>query len=57
MKWEAQYDEWLDEQDEVKIGTLTYSPSWVLKRCDPIAYRVGYDDFIDFMGWYEGEEE
>lgn len=43
-----QYDEMLDEcSDEVVIGNLTFSPSNVLKECDPIAYREGYQDYIN----------
>jgi hypothetical protein len=56
MQYENEYNEWLDEQGPVIIGTLEYNPSWVLMRCDPVAYRVGYDDFCDMMGWYEEEE-
>jgi len=43
------YDEWLDDIDgDVKIGTLTYSASYVLKNVDEIAYNCGYNDYIDF---------
>lgn len=50
---EHMFDELLDECNPVvKIGTLEYSPSWVLKRVDPIAYRVGLSDY-----WSEMEEE
>ena len=41
------YDDWLDELDEVRIGSLTYRASEVLKRVDPIAYRCGYSDWLD----------
>ena len=44
MKYENEYNEWLDEEGPVTICTLSYSRSWVLMRCDAIAYRVGYDD-------------
>ena len=56
MKYENEYNEMLDELGPVMIGTLEYSASWVLMRCDPVAYRVGYDDFCDTLGWYEEEE-
>lgn len=46
--WE-QYKEWLDEQEEITIGYLTYSVSQVLEAVDPIAFRVGFNDYIDFM--------
>ena len=42
------YDDLLDETaGEVRIGGLTYSASVVLKAVDPIAYRVGYSDWLD----------
>lgn len=42
------YDEILDDLNpEVKIGTLTYSPSQVLKNVDEIAYNCGYNDYIN----------
>ena len=46
---EEQYDELLDEQGDIKIGLLTYSPSDVLKAVDPIAYRVGLADYESFL--------
>lgn len=47
-----QYDTMLDEcHDEVRIGTLTYSPSATLKAVDPTAYRCG------FVDWLDGERE
>ena len=47
---ENMFDEMLDECNPVvKIGTLEYSPSWVLKRVDPIAYRVGLSDYCSEM--------
>jgi len=41
------YDEMLDEQGTIKIGNLEYYPSYVLEKVDPIAYRVGFSDFLD----------
>jgi hypothetical protein len=42
------YDEWLDEvSGDVKIGSLTYSASAVLKAVDEIAYNCGYSDYVD----------
>lgn len=47
---EEMYDEWLDEICEpVRIGSLEYSPSVVLERVDPIAYRCGYSDFLCYL--------
>ena len=41
------YDDSLDEMGDIEIGCLSYRPSEVLKRVDPIAYRCGYDDWLD----------
>jgi len=35
------YDEMLDEQGTIKIGSLKFYPSFILQKCDPIAYNVG----------------
>ena len=44
------YDEHLDDcMEMVKIGTLEYSPSSVLKAVDPIAYRCDVNDWLDYM--------
>lgn len=43
-----QFDEMLDECYEVvKIGYLTFYPSQILKECDPIAYQIGVQEYID----------
>lgn len=43
------YDDWIDEvHGEVAIGELTFNPSRILRELDPIAYRTGFCDFIDF---------
>lgn len=43
-----EYDEMIDETSpEVKIGSLTYSPSQVLKNTDEVAYGCGYNDYFD----------
>jgi hypothetical protein len=42
------YDEMLDDCCElVRIGSLTYDPSHVLKNVDPTAYRCGFSDWLD----------
>ena len=44
------YDEMLDETNPVVvIGGLTYLPSQVLREVDPIAYRVGFADYLDYV--------
>lgn len=43
---ESEYDDWLDLIfAEVNIGSLTFSPSEVMKALDPIAYRCGKSDY------------
>jgi hypothetical protein len=50
LEIEEQFDEMLDETNElIKIGTLTYLPSQVLKNVDPIAYRIGLSEFEDYL--------
>lgn len=49
---EEQYDEMLDEQGDIHIGSLTYSPSQVLKEVDPIAYRCGFSDVQEYETRY-----
>jgi len=39
----------LDERGEVTIGNLTFYPSQILKQCDPIAYRITVNEYIDNM--------
>jgi hypothetical protein len=43
------YDNDLDEQGDICIGYLKYSPSRVLKEIDEIAYRCGFNDFMDSL--------
>ena len=58
LELEEAFDEMLDECNEtIKIGTLTYLPSQVLKNTDPIAYRIGKYEFADFMLTDDDEEE
>ena len=43
-------DDLIDEEnEEVSIGSLTYSPSQVLKNVDPIAYRCYISDMADYF--------
>lgn len=44
------YDDMLDEcNDELTIGRLAFAPSKVLKECDPVAYDVGFDEYVDSL--------
>lgn len=58
--YDQMYDDFLNETSpEIKIGYLTFSPSRVLRELDPIAYRCGFSDWLDFEGLtdeYEGIE-
>lgn len=45
---EELYKDFIDETTEpVKIWGMEYSPSQVLQDVDPIAYRVGFNDWLD----------
>lgn len=47
---ERMHDEMLDECCEpVRIGSLTYDPSQVLKSVDPIAYRESMHNYADCL--------
>lgn len=44
------YDEFLNEFcPVVEIGALKYDASEVLKAVDPIAYRIGMQEYLDFL--------
>ena len=41
-----EFSDWIDSiYPEVNIGSLTFSPSDVMKELDPIAYRCGKSDY------------
>lgn len=46
---EESFDDALDQQGDIKIGSLTFSPSKVLRLCDPIAYNIGLDEYADHI--------
>lgn len=42
------YDELLDElHSPIIVGGIEFEPSRVLKELDPIAYRCGFNDWLD----------
>ena len=45
--YEDQYCEAIDEGGPVRIGSLEYTASYVLREIDPIAYRCGLNDYVD----------
>lgn len=52
------FDEYLDECfEEIHIGSLTYTPSHVLKKTDPIAYRCMLSDYENCLGYRMGSDE
>ena len=45
---EERFDEFLDENiEEVRIGTLTFSPSRVLKAVSPTDYGIALSEYLD----------
>ena len=43
------YNESLDESGYVVVGGLSFLPSRVLEEMDPVAYRCGFNDYLDYM--------
>jgi hypothetical protein len=51
------FDQYLnDTYDEITILGITFSPAKVLLECDPIAYRIYCQDFIDEMEKEKNEQ-
>lgn len=45
------YDEFLNEMDgEIQVGGCVFDASRILKELDPIAYQVGFYDWMDAEG-------
>ena len=53
MKYKEDYDQWLD--DLYETGNWNFSK--LLRDSDPIAYNVGYDDYLDANYLNEDEED
>lgn len=46
----AWYDEMLDDcEGPVELCGMTYSASMVLREVDPVAYRCGFNDYVDSL--------
>jgi hypothetical protein len=43
------YEQMLDESGPVIVGGIEFSPSAILKEMDPIAYDVGFNDYMNSM--------
>lgn len=41
------FDELLDMDGPVKVGSMEFYPSDILKNCDPIAYSISVNEYID----------
>ena len=41
------YDEILDCDGDVTVAGMQFAPSDIIKSCDPIAYRIGVNEYID----------
>lgn len=53
MKYKEDYDQWLD--DLYETGNWNFSK--LLRDSDPIAYNLGYDDYLDANDLNEDDEE
>ena len=53
MKYQDEYNEWLDQLYDTGIWNF----SKLLSDSDPIAYNVGYDDYLDANNLTEEDEE
>ena len=52
MSWadvEEGFKDALDCDGVIKIGSLSYYPSVVLERTDPIAFRIGLSEYADML--------
>ena len=53
MKYQDEYNDWLDQLYDTGIWNF----SKLLSDSDPIAYNVGYDDYLDANNLTEEDEE
>ena len=42
-------DDMLNDEGPVQIGNLTFDRSEIVRRCDPTAYRIMVNEYIDSM--------
>ena len=51
VELEEAYNDMLDDcqETELRVGNITFYASAVLKKCDPIAYRCGLNDYVDML--------
>lgn len=52
------FDEMLDEcYPNVTIGDCTFTASQILRACDPVAYQVGVNEYLESINEEEEEDE
>lgn len=44
-----QFEDILDDAPMIEVMGMSFYPSRVLHELDPIAYRLGFDDYIDSL--------
>lgn len=50
---DQEYRDYIDEFNTVEIMGMSYTASMVLEEIDPIAYRCGFNDWLDSEEWDE----
>ena len=51
------FDDMLDEVYPMfNMGQLLFYPSYILKSCDPIAYDISFDEYLDHLQEQEDDE-
>ena len=44
-----EYIENMDQNGPIIIGGISFFPSDILKKMDPIAFDVGFNDYVDYL--------
>lgn len=52
-----EFEDYLDELGPIRIGTLEYDASAVLRNVDPIAYREMFWEWVNAMGYSDDDLE
>jgi hypothetical protein len=48
------YNEFLNEMyGQVSVAGYYYDTAYLLKEADPTAYEIGFDDYLDMIGYEE----
>lgn len=45
----AMYDSLLNEQGDIEVAGLCFTPSRIVEELDPTAYRCGFNDYVDSL--------